>query len=283
MQKFTYHCHTNFSDGESSVEEMIAQAAKLGFTEIGITDHIEIHKNIISSPDREKVLAASWDRIQRDNFDDLKPLASKHIKTIRETAKKYPIDVLVGFEVDFFSYPEWLGDFNKFKSGLDIDYLISGNHMATSPNDDTVFFITTIKEHAKSPSEADQYIKTHFQNIKKSIESNLFSFIAHLDFVRWGGVVGEHDYKDERMELIETLAKTGTPTEINTKGMASVGGFYPAQWMLKEMNIRKIPIVISDDAHHINQIGIHFDKAEALLDTMNYKHRFDLKHLIKKK
>ena len=281
MQKFTYHCHTNFSDGESSVEDMIKKACDVGFTEIGITDHIEIHKNITKSPERELVISKGWDGIQRGSFDELKPSVVQHINTIREASKRYSIDVLVGFEVDFFSYLGWLDGFNKFRQDLDVDYLISGSHFTTNPNDDNVIFATSINRYALDESSKEQYIRTHFSNIKKAIESGVFTFIAHLDFIRWGGTIGEHDYKDERMEIIELLAKTETPTEINTKGLASIGDFYPAQWMLKEMNLRKIPVVISDDSHHISQIGIHFDKAEDMLDSICYKHRFDLKHLIK--
>ncbi|MDR1025775.1 MAG: histidinol-phosphatase HisJ family protein [Lactobacillus sp.] len=281
MQKFTYHCHTDFSDGTSSVEEMIKRAVELGFTEIGITDHIEVHKNIETSPERELVISKGWDRIHKSKFSELNPAINQHIKTIREVAKKYPIDVLVGFEVDFFCYDKWLEGFNEFRKDLDIDYLISGNHFTTTPDNENVIFATSIDKYSENEEDARQYIRTHFSNIKKAIESGIFSFIAHLDFIRWSGAVGEFDYKDERMELIEALAKTGTPTEINTKGIKSIGDFYPAQWMLKEMNVRKIPIVISDDAHHTSQVGIHFDKAEEMLEAINYKHRFNLKHLIK--
>jgi putative hydrolase len=35
-----YHIHTNFSDGENSIEEMVEAAVKFGYTEIAITDHV---------------------------------------------------------------------------------------------------------------------------------------------------------------------------------------------------------------------------------------------------
>lgn len=282
MQKFTYHCHTTFSDGLNTVEEMVRKAVELGFTEIGISDHLEVNKNFTKSPEREILLLTGWGKDQKTHFDEVKPAVMQHISTIREVADKYPIDVLVGLEVDFFKYDGWLEEFNKFRADLDIDYLISGSHYTTSLDDEIVFFVTSLDKLTKSKEEHDHYVRTHFKNIIKAIESGVFSFVAHLDFIRWGLTVGELDFRDERMEVIETLAKTGTPTEINTKGIASINDFYPAQWMLNEMKIRKIPVVISDDAHHSDQLGIHFDKAEAMLEAIGYKHRFDLKHLIKK-
>ena len=49
MQKYTYHCHTTFSDGKSSIKEMLDQAVRLGFTEIGISDHLAVHKNFMQT------------------------------------------------------------------------------------------------------------------------------------------------------------------------------------------------------------------------------------------
>lgn len=50
MQKFSYHNHTNFSDGKCSLEDMVAQAKAIGFCEMGISDHLIVHKNIEQSP-----------------------------------------------------------------------------------------------------------------------------------------------------------------------------------------------------------------------------------------
>ena len=279
MQRFTYHCHTTFSDGKSTIEEMIKQAVEIGFTEIGITDHVEVHKKIFEAT--KDFLQMGWGDLYSEDFPSMLPRINKHINDIRHIAAQYPINVLVGFEVDFFTYNGWLEGFKDFRKKIDVDYLITGNHFVSDKTCDNIFPVTTLAEHIDRQPSFDEYIKSHFSNIVKAIESGMFAFAAHLDFVRWSGLVGEFDYKDERMEIIETLAKTGTPTEINTKGLASIGDFYPAQWMLKEMKNRKIPVALSDDAHHISQISKDFNKAEAMLEALDYKYRFDLKHLIK--
>ena len=50
MQKFSYHTHTNFSDGSNSLEQMLEKAVSLGWSEIGISDHLIIHKDMKQSP-----------------------------------------------------------------------------------------------------------------------------------------------------------------------------------------------------------------------------------------
>ena len=48
-QNFSYHTHTNFSDGKNTVLEMVKRAKELGFCELGISDHLSIHKNMQKS------------------------------------------------------------------------------------------------------------------------------------------------------------------------------------------------------------------------------------------
>ena len=49
MQKFTYHTHNNnfgIYDGHNTAAEMIERAEKLGFEEIGVSNHLIYHSNI---------------------------------------------------------------------------------------------------------------------------------------------------------------------------------------------------------------------------------------------
>ena len=59
IQNFGYHTHTYFSDGANTVDEMIEQACHLGFREIGISDHLIVHKNIKQSPSYQETVKTS--------------------------------------------------------------------------------------------------------------------------------------------------------------------------------------------------------------------------------
>lgn len=253
MQNFTYHTHTNFSDGANTIEEMIAQAVKQGFSEYGITDHLCVPYN---------------------GFEAVKEKVKKHIKDIRKAAAAAPIKVYAGFEVDYNSGEGWLEQFREFRKELEVDYLISGNHWTYDENYQNKYSVCFLSQYGFSEKEMSAYIRRHFNNIVNSIYSREFDFVAHLDFIRWGGIVGEFDYREERMAVIEALAETDTPFELNTKGINSIGSYYPARWMLEALRDKNVPVVISDDAHTIFQIGRHFAEAEQYLKDLNYTNRF---------
>lgn len=160
--------------------------------------------------------------------------------------------------------------FNELVEGVGFDYLISGTHY--TEDKDEMISLFKIKEY--EPAKQKELISKHFDNVKKAAESKMFAFIAHLDFIRWAGIVDVDDYMEERKAIIEALAKTNTVYEINTKGIDSIGDFYPARWMIEELNKRNVPVVISDDAHTTEQLGRYFTEAEKLLSEIGCKNRW---------
>ena len=277
VQNYTYHCHTVMSDGRNTAEEMIAQAAKLGFSEIGITDHLYLNAKM----DVERLRKAGFEHIYNSGFEEARIKTEKYVATIKAAAEKYSINVLIGYEVDFFDLPGWNKNLQKLKDDFGLDYLISGNHFTVDKEVGSPIFVTSAENYTKDKNKRQELISNHLLNIVAAVESKLFDFIAHIDFVRWGGICGEFDNRDEKMAIIEALAKNNIPTEINTKGYRSIGDFYPAKWLIEEMKIRKIPLIISDDAHSVGDIGYCFVEAEKMLEDMDYKYRFDLKSLIR--
>lgn len=275
IQNYSYHTHTTYSDGKSSLEEMIVQAIKLGWSEIGISDHLIIHKDINNTRNLTEV-SNGIHKFYYETFEAAKRNCAQRIKEIREVATNYPIKVLVGFEADYFAYDGWVEGFKGFLQGLDLDYIHSGNHFLVHDN----VLINSVHPSIDLSDKALQkkLISEHFNNIRLAIKSGLFDFIAHLDFMRWSKMVGESDYKDERMAIIEALGHNHTPYELNSKGYKSIGEQYPARWMLEELKKRDVPIVINDDAHHANDLGQYFDRAEALLQELNYTNRWKLKN-----
>lgn len=277
VQKSTFHTHTTFSDGINSVEEMLQKACELGFEEYGITDHCIIHKNIKKGAIWDREILRGRTHMFDNSFDDFEKRAKKHIKNIRQVAKNYPIKTYIGFEVDFFTYEGWLDSFQNMIKNLDIDYLISGNHYITLDEIDEVCSVRRIREYGFDEQTVNHYISKHFKDMVKAINSGIFDFIAHLDFIRYGNICGEHCFKAERLEVIKALQTTNTAFELSTKGLNSLGDFYPANWMLQELHQRNVPIIISDDAHRSIDIAQHFEKAESLLKSMNYKTRWFIK------
>lgn len=275
IQDFTYHCHTNFSDGRCSLDEMVTQAQKIGFSHIGISDHLIVHKNIEQSPSWQIMTSRSGSHIYMKDFKTALPAFQKHCDEIRQFSRQKNFKIYVGFEVDFFTYDGWLEELKDFLSQLDYDYVISGNHFLFDEKCETIYNIDKRLSAIVDKPKIQRLISAHFKTIANSAKSGLFKFVAHADYVRKMGTefCGKNDFIEEKTELLEALKTSGTGTEISTKGLRKIGDFYPDEWFLQKIKECDISVVISDDAHKTDEIGYDFDKAENRLKEFGISRR----------
>ena len=77
-------------------------------------------------------------------------------------------------------------------------------------------------------------------------------------------------------ELLKALAVKNMPAEVSSKGLHKSGEPYPVLPLIEKMRRSGIPVVISDDAHHAEELGADFDKIEKILQKMNYTNRWKL-------
>lgn len=265
IQNFSLHTHTTFSDGTNSISEMVAQAKKLGWRAIGISDHLSIHPTLTKG------------YTYFSSFQEALEPVKKHIAAIRQVGEENPeIKVYAGFEVDYFPIPGWMDEFREFKQKIDVDYLINGNHQVTNEDGTEVYEIYHFQRYGLSEAQNKELFRNHFNNIRKAVESGEFTFLAHIDFARWSGVIDKFDFTNEIKGIVTALKAQKMPTEINTKGKNSIGSFYPARWIIEDLVKNSIPLVISDDAHSVSQLGQYFNEAEDLLAQLSTAKRWSL-------
>ena len=265
IQNFSLHTHTTFSDGTNSISEMVAQAKKLGWRAIGISDHLSIHPTLTKG------------YTYFSSFKEALEPVKKHIAAIRQVGEENPeIKVYAGFEVDYFPIPGWMDEFREFKQKIDVDYLINGNHQVTNEDGTEVYEIYHFQRYGLSEAQNKELFRNHFNNIRKAVESGEFTFLAHIDFARWSGVIDKFDFTKEIKGIVTALKAQKMPTEINTKGKNSIGSFYPARWIIEDLVKNGISLVISDDAHSVSQLGQYFNEAEDLLAQLSTAKRWSL-------
>ncbi len=269
VQKFTYHSHTDFSDGKCTATEMVRQAKQLGFTQIGITDHLIVHKNMRQSPSCaiNKYMAQEA-HIYNYSFAAIKERFQRHCEELRRVAKVENFKIFVGFEVDFFTYDGWLEEFDEFMRALDYDYLITGNHFLFDESGEVVYNLTDLPELSTDPVWCDELLKRHFVTIKQAVESRRFKFLAHLDYARKLGekMCGATAYRAEKTAILDTLAANDVGMEVSTKGLRRIDDFFPADWVIEAAARKNVALVISDDAHKTEEIGADFALAEQVLE-----------------
>lgn len=280
MQSFSYHTHTVFSDGVNTVDEMLAEAVNLGWSEIGISDHMIIHKNIKKVPYYEFLKAHNQTNIAYDDFDEALSVFNRHAEEVRSLAKKYPsLKVYVGYEVDYFTYNGWQTEFENFCHNLDYDYMLTGNHFFLSEDGEYLLDIScynSLPDNEK-PEPVETYVHRHLQTVKRAVDSRLFNFLAHIDYVRKVKNYNQSLYDNDYDEIIKSLALNNTATELSTKGLRKSDDFFPCHNLLLKIINKNIPLVISDDAHRCKEVGYLFDKAENTLSELHYTNRFNLK------
>ena len=131
-----------------------------------------------------------------------------------------------------------------------------------------------LKESNCSESEKENLMVYYWQNIIESIKSGYFDFIAHLDVCKLFNLGVEPKWDEWKRKVIDTLAEYNQPYELNTSGWRKIGEQHPHLWMIEELNKRDISIIISDDAHTVEHVAYSFDRAEELLEEINYKNRY---------
>lgn len=243
------------------------RAKQIGFTEMGVSDHLIVHKNMKQNASWSYLREKDAIHVYNDNFKDILESFKRHCENIRRVAKAENFKLYVGFEVDYFDYDGWEEELKWFLSQLDYDYLHTGNHFFCEENCENVINIAFLREVCPDESRYPEYIRRHFETMCRAVESGLFKFLAHIDYVRRYGadICGANAYMAEKIKVLDAVQKTNSALEISTKGLRKIGDFYPSDSILQEAAKRDITFVISDDAHKPEELGAEFDKAEAVL------------------
>ena len=172
-------------------------------------------------------------------------------------------------------YDGWLDEFADFRKQVDLDYCLTGNHYVFSADGETLYHPRDIAV-LFSAEEQEIIIRRHFNTLTTAVKSGLFDFLAHLDFMRKAAVYTQERFMPELDELLKALAVKNMPAEVSSKGLRRSGEPYPALPLIEKMRRSGIPVVISDDAHHAEDLGADFDKIEKILQKMNYTNRWKL-------
>ena len=117
------------------------------------------------------------------------------------------------------------------------------------------------------------FMRTYFSHLAQAAESGLFDCISHPDLIKnifprsWNFEV----LMDDICACLERIAKTGIAMELNTSGLQkAIREMNPGPAMLREMCLRKIPVVLGSDSHIPRRVGADFESACGLLEAAGY-------------
>jgi histidinol-phosphatase (PHP family) len=241
----TYHCHSTFSDGRSTVDEMVRAAAALGLAEIGLSDHLVLHPSLPNVG-----WATSLERLD------------EYAAAVRTAARDHGFRVRLGFEVDFFPENPRQAELEELLARYSPDYMVGGVHYLDE------FCVDASAEawDALGEEQRNAHHRRYWTVVREMAESRQFELAAHLDLTKKFGHRPSADVSALVDAALDAIAAARMAVEINTAGWDKpVGEAYPAPDILERCKARGIPIVLSDDAHHTSELCRHFERARKLL------------------
>lgn len=223
-------------------------AVERGLPEIGFADHNPMPEYF-----------DDW----RMQLEDL-PAYFESVQKAREEFPQLPIRL--GLEVDFIAGQEsWI---ERLAGMADWDYFIGSVHyIAPGWDVDNPKLISRFEEHP-----VEEIWDLYWRAYDQCIRSGLFDFVGHPDLVKKFGHRPSGDLRRYYEPAVQALLDSKMAFEINTAGLRKPAAeLYPARGFLEVAREAGIPLLINSDSHAPEEVGMDFDKAQALAIECGYR------------
>jgi len=268
MNWTNYHMHCHYCHGEGELESFVIKALEKNMYAIGFSSHAPVP------------FKTDW-HMQTDQLDN-------YISEIEFLKKKYrDIKIYSGLEVDFIPgivSPTTYSDRN-------LDFIIGSVHYVGQFNNQVnCCFDNTQEEFERIlklvyNNDIRKLVSKYYEIVIEMIKNNPPDIIGHLDLIKKLNSKSryfserENWYHDIIADVIKVLSDSNCIIEVNTRGYYKAYNkeFYPDKQILEKCFEADIPVTISSDAHHPDEMDNNFeDAASILLDIgYNYVHIYD--------
>ncbi len=247
-----YHTHTRYSDGREELAPFVERALQLGMSQLGFTDHAPV-----TFPNKWSM---KWEEM--DQY-----AASFH--TLKEHYRN-DIELFIGLEIDYI--PEVSVPFSHFSRVMSLDYTIGGVHLVRHPGSGKLWFIDggSEEEYARGLEEVfhndiNLGITCFYQQQIEMMQKERPDVLAHFDKLKMHNK-GRYFDEDSPMvqqlqqELLQVVKQQGAIVEINTRGIykGRCDELYPSDRLICDCLKAGIPLMLSSDAHHPDELDGHF-------------------------
>lgn len=250
----SYHNHSRWSDGRSSIAEIVEAARLAGLDEVGISDHYTLF------PDGRQ---EDW-TMERARLPE-------YVADVLSARAQGPI-VRLGIEADYF--PETWDEIPAILENHPFDYVIGSVHfLGGFPIDLAVTYWEPLSE-----SEISDKWTTYWQRVCGLAGSRACDVIGHFDLPKKFGIAMPDTARAGALEALDAIAAAGMAMELNTAGWrVPAAESYPAPWLLREARQRGIPLLINADSHMACDVASGFERARGAAMEAGYESlvRFD--------
>ncbi|MEM0967606.1 MAG: histidinol-phosphatase [Verrucomicrobiota bacterium] len=253
--KIDIHMHTPFcGHALGEPEDFVEVAAEEGIELITFTCHIPL------KPDHE--FGGPRIRMEPEDLPDY----HRAINRARMLGEELGVKVLTGIEAEIFPDEAAMQSVRETIRKEPFDFVLGSVHHQLPG-----YRFWLDRQGLRTDP---QIIRAYFRHLIEGIESGLYDSISHPDVIRIYGTVSPFDpvaYKDEIVEVLETLQKHDHCMEVNTSGLIKgVFEVHPAPVILDWAVERNVRLTMGSDAHTPEQVGQHFDEVRYMLKEKGF-------------
>ena len=248
MLKANYHTHTYLcGHAVGKVEDYVNEAVRLGFKEIGISDHAHTPESFMTPFDYDR--NGLRQMMTDDDFENI------YRPSVLKEKERKDIKVFLGLETEYF--PEHHDYFANLRSKL--DYLVLGLH----------FFNHNGKTYSTYDDVDSDVLKIFTDVAIKAMSTGLYSIFAHPDLFMYsynskkGFRVFDETCAECTQKIIDASIKYDIYLEVNANGIQNTfrdfpsytNYLYPREEFWKIVKNSNAKIVIGADAHKPSALG----------------------------
>jgi histidinol-phosphatase (PHP family) len=254
--------HSHYCDGKGLLPEYVAAARAQGMPAIGFSSHAPVPFDCV------------W-CMKPARLDDY----LNEVKALQHSTKG--IELYRGLEVDFIPNVISPSDFAPL-----LDYTVGSVHFIDAFADGRpweidglhTLFLEGLEKIFKGNVRA--VIQRYFALTREMVQTAAPNIVGHLDKIKIQNPGNKFYAEDESWYVgeidrtIDAIAESGAIVEVNTRGLYQKKSTtpYPSPWILERLLAKRVPITLSSDAHHPDDITNRFDEAASLLSDIGYKH-----------
>jgi len=202
----------------------------------------------------------------------------KNRDKIKKYSEKLGIKLAIGGEFDFFE--DNIEFYDKLDKEFNSEIKVFGQHfidtinVSPDQNSKDCFGqkIRTSKEkyfcydfsyeafaYAAKQKGGSNLAVRYFELLKLALNNQKYDSVAHLDLINKYNAgdaffVENDSYKKNVLEVLDIMKEKNIALEINLGGTLFTQRLVPRDWIILQVNMRKIPITIGSDAHTIEEI-----------------------------
>jgi histidinol-phosphatase (PHP family) len=210
----------------------------------------------------------------------------RYLADIATARKTHPdLEVYAGLEVDYI--PRVIGPAG-FQASL--DFTIGSIHFVGRFDNTWWEIDNTVEVFSEGlerifQNDVRAAVSEYFNLTRGMIRESRPDILGHLDKIKINAKKFSLDesepwYVSEVEETLRTVRGTKTIIEVNTRGIYKKKSdtTYPSPWILERILHEDIPVTISSDAHHPEELTREFQSTHELMKQIGFKYISVLKN-----